>query len=332
MSEQEFHNPFSFPARWPSMPRFAFDEAATTSAGDVAPVAAPAPGATSAPAASPGAPDGGPSPGGSPAAGATSSDPFAGFDSGYGDLGDDVIEIPAAPAADAGAQVPGAQPAPVATPAPAAQPQAAPPSAEPAPSAAPAPSSGTPASPTDQLSAAIEGFKTHGKELSAFAAQNLFKLSEEDATALATNAEEVIPRLMGQVYNQALAAAGNLIRNFVPQMIEQGVAQITTKAERSKEAINEFWASNPDLNAKDHGADVQKWSRVFRQANPTSSRKEAIAFVAKMIRVERGLAAPGAPSAARQAAFTPARPGGAQPPPSAEHDPYAGMALDFDSQ
>lgn len=333
MNSERFVNTFTYPDRFPSSPRFAFDEAGTTSAAEAAPAAAPAPAApATAPAGTPGAPDGGSVPSSSSPAGATPSpqehDPFAGLD---GDFGDDVIEIPAAPPTDGGAQV-GAQAAPPAQVPPAAQPPNGAAPQEPSVAASSPPPAATPsATPVDQLSATIEGFKANAAALSAHAAQTLFKLSEEDATALATNAEEVIPRLMGQVYTQSIAAAGNLMRNFLPQMIEEAMSQNVVRSERSKEALNEFYSSNSDLNEKDHGQLVAKWAKTFRTANPSAPRKDAIAFVGRAIRAELGLPPLGAPPAARQAAFAPARPGGRTPPPPQENDPYAGLGLDFES-
>lgn len=332
-SATRFVNSFTYPVRFPSVPKFAFDEATTTSAAGAAPAVAPVPDASStAPAAPSGAPDGR----GTPTPSSAAGDPFAGFDGQYGDVGDDVIEIPADSGTAPGAQVPAAQATPQPAPAPAAQPPAAPQGAEPPVAPPVSPPAVTPStSSADPLSVAIEGFERNAKELANHAAQHIFKLSDEDATALATNAEEVIPRLMGQVYTKGIAAAGNLMRSFIPQMIEAAVAQINTKSEKSKEALSEFYKSNPDLNEKDHGADVAKWARSFRTANPTAPRSAAIAFVANAIRAERGLpplSQKGAPPAARSAAFAPARPGGFQSPPAQEVDPYVGIGMEFDDQ
>jgi hypothetical protein len=182
------------------------------------------------------------------------------------------------------------------------------------------------------LEDAISGFKMNEKELASWAGANLFKISPEDADLLTTNAEEVIPRLMGQVYTQALAAAGNLIRNFVPQMIAQGVESTTSGKARAAEALNEFYTAHPHLSAKDHQPVVDKWVKVFRAANPRASRAEAIKFVGHAVSVELGIAAgSAAPLGAKPQPFVPARPGGRQPTNSSVvDDPFAGLDHDFD--
>jgi len=184
--------------------------------------------------------------------------------------------------------------------------------------------------PRSQLEFALDGFKTNHAELSQWASQNLFNLSEADHQALENDPGKIIPLLMGRVYTQSLAAATNLIKNFVPEMVSQGSAQQSARAARATEALNEFYQTNPHLNAQAHGAAVDKWARFFRGANPQASRQEAIAFVGRAVSAEFGLA----PSASGRKAtpFAPARPGARAQPRSGNqpHDPYAGMEDEYD--
>lgn len=321
---------------FPLGPRFLFDEAATGS-GDAAPAAAPVPAAPSAaPAPTPGAPDSGAAPVASPsAAGATTSDSddaFSGFDDNFSD---DVIEVPVAPPTNGGAADPAAQAAPAPAATPAASPTPASPQGQQPPAAAPVtqPAATSLHHSGEPLDEAMQGFERHAKELANHAAQKIFALTDEDAAALATNAEQVIPRLMGQVYQQSILASMNLIKSFIPQMITQGVVSHTARTAKSTEAINEFYTTHPDLNAKDHGDLVKTWSKSFRQANPAATRAEAIKFVGNAVRFQAGLpplsSAP-AP-AARPTAFAPARHGARTPPLSAEHDPYSGLGEDHEN-
>lgn len=320
------------------VPFFHFDEAGTGGATPApvggTPAATTAPSSTPAPSAAPSPPAGGGSPSSPPEPGSASgSDPFGGLDTDFD--GDDVIVLEAAPPTDGGAAPPaGTDPAaPAATAAPVAT-APVPPVVAPAAVAPVAAADGTsPASTGDPLNDAIDGFIKHGKELATHAGQTIFKLSDEDAAALATNAEEVIPRLMGQVYTQSIAAAGNLMRNFIPQMIEQAVGQINSRTEKSREAIDEFYTANPDLNVKDHSETVKAWAKQFRQANPKATRADAIAFVARAVRLQHGLPVPGTAQpqvAVRPQPFAPARPGGRAPTAPAAHDPFAGLDQDFD--
>ena len=179
-----------------------------------------------------------------------------------------------------------------------------------------------------QLDTALEGFKSNYADLATWASQNLFALSKEDAEGLETNPVEMIPKLMGRIYVSSLQAATNLIKNFVPEMVQSGVGTQQQRSAKAAEALNEFYASNPHLNAQQHGAAVDKWARAFRAANPQASRSEAIAFVGRAVSAEFGSA--GMP-AQRAAPFAPARPGATAPRvPQGSHDPYAGMEDDLD--
>jgi hypothetical protein len=141
----------------------------------------------------------------------------------------------------------------------------------------------------------------------------------------------MIPKLMGRVYVGALQAASNLIKNFVPEMVNSGVNVQAQRAAKAAEALNEFYQANPHLSADKHGASVDRWARAFRAANPQASRKDAIAFVGRAVSAEVGLF-PGQSQlnggAKRPQPFAPARPGGKAPVSSQQHDPYAGMEDD----
>lgn len=293
---------------------------------------APAPG--SPPAASPegGAASSGSSSGTSDAGGsstpAPASDQFAGLDG----LDDDFDSIdlgdvstgdgPGAATPDPAA--PTAQPVKPAAeqPAPAAQ-------ADPAAAPAPAPAKDGTSASQSPLEQALEGFKANNAALSDWAAQNLFALSKEDAEALETDAVAMIPKLMGRLYAQVLPAAANLIRNFVPNMVQEGVQSHTATTTRSQEALNEFYSTNAHLNAKDHGAAVTKWAKAFRAANPKATRKEAIDYVGRAVSFEFGIN-PGAPKPAAPQSFAPAHSGARTPAPRSANDPYAGMEDDLD--
>lgn len=330
---------------------FLFDESASGTGGASSPpggTASPAPAAApSSPAAPPspspgsGSPDGSaaqPSPSGGAAAAPSEHDPFAGLNMDFGDL-DEVILPGQPPVTVTGSGQPGAQPAPqpAQPPAPGAPAPAPAPAVPPAqPVAAPAAAT-APLSPRDQLRQTVDGFRTNAGDLAKWAGAELFKLSDEEVTALTTDAPTAIPAIAGRVYAQSLHAAANLIQNLVPSLVESMIEQQHGTRTRATEAMNQFWAENKDLNAKDHGELVTSWAKQFRAANPKASRAEAIAFVARAVRVQAGLPIPQpgggpapAPAPAAPQAFAPARPGGRQPVPPAEHDPYAGLGMDFD--
>jgi hypothetical protein len=185
------------------------------------------------------------------------------------------------------------------------------------------------------LEQAIEGFRTSHNEVSNWASQNLFALSKEEQEALETDAVGAIPKLMGRVYSLSLQATANLIKSFVPDMINQGVQSTNARNAKANEALNEFYAANQHLNPQQHGALVDKWAKAFRAANPTASRADAIKFVGNAVSSELGIqAAPGGNGAAprRAAPFAPARPGTRVQQPAPQHDPYEGMDMEYDQQ
>jgi hypothetical protein len=321
--------------------RFLLDENTSPPSGG-APAPASTPSGEGAPASSPSAPPGdGPEGAGAAPPAEGGRDPFEGMESndyydaidlGPAPAGTGDEPGPAEPApAPAGAQ--GEPPAPAtATPPVAPQAPQAPPQAP-----AAAPTGDVQQPPRSQLETTMEGLRTAANQtaLADWAAQNLFKLSEEDITALDTNAADIIPKLMGRAYTRAMESAVNLIKNLVPEMVNSGITTQQTAEKRASEALNEFYQSNPHLSADQHGAAVDKWARSFRAANPSASRADAIAFVGKAVSAEFGIwpsqNGTGAPSAKRAPPFAPARQGGRAPTPQkGPHDPYAGMEDEYD--
>lgn len=305
---------------YPHWPHFHYDENATGTGG----APPPASGGT----ASDGAPVS-PIPD-SPSEPPAQHDAFEGMDNNDFDLVEVPTEEAPAQVGEAGAPPPPAQVTPpaqqVATEAAKAPPQQAVPPAQP-------PAANVPSAPRSQLDQAIDGFRTNHNELSKWASTNLFALSKEDADILETDAASFIPVLMGRVYSQALQATTNLMKNFVPNMISEGVATTNARTAKATEALQEFYAANQHLNPQQHGALVDKWARSFRAANPTASRSDAIKFVGNAVSAELGIA-PGAAGngarPARAAPFAPARPGTRVQQPPQQHDPYEGMDMEFD--
>lgn len=354
----ELFQPLSFFDRlnlFPIRRMFCFADNGAAGAGGGASASPPSGGEASPASAAPAAPSSGSS-GSSPGAGDGTNEPpaegesgsEANFDSLFEGMDGDFDSI------DLGAQPTGTEPgvgeAPQGAPkAPQKAPKAATPAEtppgtppkEPAAAAAAAPPAGNESStPRSPLEGAIEGFKASSAELSQWAAQNLFQLSEADVEALDTNAAQAIPQIAGRVYTQAMMAAANLIRNFVPQMVSEGVQQHTARSAKATEALNQFYAAHPQLNPLQHGAAVEKWSKSFRAANPKATRAEAIAFVGRAVASELGInlgvqtQPPTAPAVGgggpRPAPFAPARPGARVPEPPPVDDPYGGLDADFD--
>lgn len=304
----------------PNWPVFLLSPDSAPPTGGGAPAPSPAPSSDGAPS-SP-IPD-------SPAEPTGSHDNFAGME----DNDFDLVEVPTeeiptgGEPGEPGQTTPPTEKQPAAATAPPATPQqTAPPQG--------APTQDAPSAPRSSLDQAIDGFRTNHNQLSAWASTELFALSKEDAEGLENDAAAMIPVLMGRVYSQALQATTNLIKNFVPQMVSEGVSVTNARTAKATEALQEFYAANPNLNAAQHGALVDKWARAFRAANPSASRADAIKFVGNAVSAELGVA-PSGPNGARPhraAPFAPARPGTRTQTPSAPHDPYEGMDMDYDQE
>lgn len=269
----------------------------------------------------------------SPAESTPSHDNFAGMeDNDY-----DLVELPATEEVtdgESGAPAPPAEEPKVAAPPPATTGE------KPVPQAAPqqpkAPEQNVPATPRSALEQAIEGFRTNHQELAKWASTELFALSKEESEMLETDAVGAIPLLMGRVYSQALQATTNLIKNFVPEMVNQGVATTNARTAKANEALQEFYSTHTHLNPQQHGALVDKWARAFRAANPAASRSDAIKFVGNAVNAEIGAIAPpqgaNGSSRAKPVPFAPARPGTRVQQPSKTHDPYEGMDMEYDNE
>lgn len=284
----------------------------------------PTPGASSTPAPS------------TPSAGATddgasnsSGDEFSSFGS------EDLDSIDLGPDSGLGQDPPVVpQPAPVVpTPAPAvpAAPATAAPVAPVVPPPAPTPQTAS-APPGSALETLVQNVDANSPALVDWLAQNAFALSKEDADAFELDAVATVPKLMARVAVNNMKSTMNIIKNLVPQLINQEVERLTGTKAKASEAINEFYTSNPHLNEKDHGALVNQWANAFRAANPKASRKEAIEYVGRAVSLQAGIT-PGTPLAAPRAApFAPARPG-ARPVVTnteATDTPFAGLGEAFD--
>lgn len=256
-------------------------------------------------------------------------DSFSGFDDDFDsiDLGaasepSPEPLVPPASAEPTTAQ-PETKPPPVTPPVAEAQPVAPPSPKEPAASAP----------PPSEITSAIEGMTTNGDAIINHLASTTFALSKEEADAFELNAVEMVPKLMARVHHQATMNTLSLIQKMVPNIVSQLVDKQVSGKEKAKEAISEFYSTNSDLNAKDHGALVQKWAQAFRTQNPSAPRSEAIKFVGQAIRTELGIPAlvPGARPQARPQAFAPAVPGARHPTVQIVDAPFAALGeLDLD--
>jgi hypothetical protein len=155
-----------------------------------------------------------------------------------------------------------------------------------------------------------------------------YSLSKEDADAMISEPETVIPRLMSQMY---LDVYDNVLRSmqvFLPQMVQHVNSQDVVQ-QRDE---NDFYTAWPKL--REHGVAVAQVGRTYRQLNPMATKEQFIqdvglhASIALKVPVESPLltaqAAKQAPPATSQnPPYVPPR--GAPSIPPAVRQPSKGM-------
>lgn len=110
-----------------------------------------------------------------------------------------------------------------------------------------------------------------------------YQFSPEDAAAMQTEPEVVLPKMAARLFLDVQKAALQSVANLMPQM----VGQINVAQSRDNQAAEAFFSANPDL--KEHGADVMKAAKFFRESNPKATPQEAIQKIGAMVRAAKGL-------------------------------------------
>lgn len=178
----------------------------------------------------------------------------------------------------------------------AAQTPAPPPAAPPA-SAEPAASTPVPTPPPVQ-SPVAEMVENQLQELA-----KMYTLSEEDAKALLTEPEVVLPKLAANLHKQVLSAVQQAIYSQIPQLIDT----VTQARQREYEAQNAFYSRWPQL--RQHSDAVLRVAQLYRAANPTASSTEAIEQIGRIVSLSLGLQSPEPEPTKAPATY---RPAGAQ--------------------
>lgn len=193
------------------------------------------------------------------------------------------------------------------------------PSSEPtspvAPQAAPSAQTPAPAAPAEQPAAPAPAQSP--EELLAKYRADLetgYAISQDDALALATAPETVLPRLAANVHQRIMHEVSQQLQQMmtmVPQMLEARVAQQTAETE----AKQVFYSAWPGLS-QHHDRVIQN-AALVRQANPQATKEQVIEMTGMMTAIALGLdpravranaAAGVAPSPAPRQAVQPHRP------------------------
>lgn len=207
--------------------------------------------------------------------------------------------------------LPDAGPPPPAPAAPAAEPETPPP----APTAAqPEPPAAQPYTPPQEEPVDMAALRSQAQQQ----LEQRYSLSKEDAEALISEPETVLPRLMSNIY---LDVYDNIMRSmqvFLPQMVQQ--VNMSTSSQQRDES--DFYSAWPRL--ADRKNEVSQIGQMYRRMNPTATKEQFIrdvglhASIALQLPVESPLVQTPqtAPSATPETPpYVPPRGGPSIPPP-----------------
>jgi hypothetical protein len=139
-----------------------------------------------------------------------------------------------------------------------------------------------------------------------------FSVSEEDALALQTEPEKVLPKMAARLYKETVAAVMQQVHLQIPAMLES----YTQASTREMQAQQEFFTAWPEL--REHSQQVLQIGMMYRQVNPNASPQEAIQRIGEMAMVALGLKRNPpveAPPVMKQSGFKPAGTGRVATPP-----------------
>lgn len=205
------------------------------------------------------------------------------------------------------------------------------PAAEPAPvvEAAPVPAPAPVAAPAPVVPAAPPFDPVAWETAQMAALEKMYQLKDEDAQALVTEPERILPKLLAQLHMQATKGMLQSMQTAVPQIVQrtQSATQVETEARQA------FFKENEDLAKPEYEQAILQMGTMFRQVNPTAPREEAVKKIGELVRVSMGLPAKTASqpleSSAAPVPFTPAR-GGTGGAVKAPDNVWAALAAEFE--
>lgn len=219
------------------------------------------------------------------------------------------------------------EPEAVPKPAPVVAPQTPPAAVEPPPQ--PAPVAPPPPAPEPAATASPEEYQTW-RQTRLGQLEQMYAVSEDDATALLTEPEKVLPRIAAQVHMEVLENSMRAMQAMMPVMMRE----LTVHTERNNAAKSLFTSINPDLADPKFEPAIMQLGQVYRQVNPTANAEEASRAIGNLVRSALGIAvaapvAPAAPQPVAPVPFTPARGGGSGAAPVAVVNDFEKLAMEF---
>jgi len=157
-----------------------------------------------------------------------------------------------------------------------------------------------------------------------------YALSEDDAVALQTDPEKVLPVLAAKLHMEVLESSMRAVQVMMPVML----GRLQEGSELNNRAKSLFNSVNSDLADPQYEAAILQFGQVYRSMNKTAPPEEAARAIGNLVRAAYGLVPPNAsqpagvpPTAPMQgASFVPARGSGGAMRPSPSDNPFARMA------
>ena len=121
-------------------------------------------------------------------------------------------------------------------------------------------------------------------------AKNLYALTPEQAEALITEPEKILPTLAARVHMQVLEHAARLINEQVPSI----ALQQFERKQLETEAENVFFTANPDLKDSRYIDAILNAGQMFRKYYPGATKEQAARGIGELVRTALNLQKPAA--------------------------------------
>ncbi len=112
--------------------------------------------------------------------------------------------------------------------------------------------------------------------------EQYYAVNEEDALALATEPEKVLPKLAARLHMQVLSTVQQQMAQTMPNVMKT----VQAATERESKAKETFYGAWPEL--KGHDQQVIQAGVMFRQMNPTATAQEAIDGIGRIVMAALG--------------------------------------------
>lgn len=161
-----------------------------------------------------------------------------------------------------------------------------------------------------------------------------YALSKEDADAMISEPETVLPKLASRMYMDIFESVLNAVQTTLPQAI----SHISQREQAMQRDENDFYDKWPMLRDEKYKQQVLRIGQMYRQMNPTASKEQFIQDVGLQSAIALRLPLPGyaapQPGPAQPAPYQPPRAGAVAPaaPNATPTNQFAALAEEWESE